>query len=96
MISIPITGQAYQALKARIPRIDERTPQGGNGKIRIWVDRKFVDRLLELRSSGESYSDVILRLTTKGDDRRRDMPTGHPSSVPLRLLVPMLPGTVPD
>jgi predicted CopG family antitoxin len=30
--------------------------------MRIWVDRKFVDRLLALRSSGESYSDVILRL----------------------------------
>jgi predicted CopG family antitoxin len=63
MISIPITDQAYEALKARIPRIDQaRTPQDGNGKMRIWVDRKFVDRLLELRSSGESYSDVILRL----------------------------------
>jgi hypothetical protein len=63
MISVPITGQAYEALKARIPRINQaRTPQGGNGKMRIWVDRKFVDRLLALRSSGESYSDVILRL----------------------------------
>ena len=63
MISIPITDQAYEALKARIPRIDEaRTPKGGNVKIRISVDRKFLDRLLELRGPGETYSDVIIRL----------------------------------
>jgi hypothetical protein len=63
MISIPITDRAYQALKARIPRIDQAlTPPGGNGKMRLWVDRKFIDRLLEVRSSGETYSDVILRL----------------------------------
>jgi hypothetical protein len=63
MISIPISDQAYEVLKARIPRIDQaRLPQGGNGKGRIWVDRKFIDRLLDLRSPGESYSDVILRL----------------------------------
>jgi hypothetical protein len=63
MISIPITDQAYQALKARINRIDQAlTPPGGNGKMRLWVDRKFIDRLLEVRSSGETYSDVILRL----------------------------------
>jgi predicted CopG family antitoxin len=62
MISIPISDQAYEVLKARIPRIDQaRLPQG-NGKTRIWVDRKFADRLLELRTSGESYSDLILRL----------------------------------
>ena len=30
--------------------------------MRIWVDRKFADRLLVLRGPGESYSDVILRL----------------------------------
>jgi hypothetical protein len=63
MISIPITHQACEALKARIPGIDQaRLSQGGNGTTRIWVDRKIVDRLLELRSAGESYSDVILRL----------------------------------
>jgi hypothetical protein len=63
MISIPITDQAYEVLKARIPRIDEaRTPQAWNGKTRIWIDRKFLDWLLARRSSGESYSDVILRL----------------------------------
>jgi hypothetical protein len=64
MISIPITEEADEALKTRMPRIDQaQTPEGRNGKMRIWVDRKFVDRLLELRLPGESYSDVIVRLT---------------------------------
>ena len=62
MISIPITEEAYEALKARMPRIDQApTSQGRNGQMRISLDRKFVDRLLELRRPGESYSDVILR-----------------------------------
>jgi hypothetical protein len=30
--------------------------------MRIWLDRKFVDRLQALRGPGESYSDVILRV----------------------------------
>ncbi len=63
MISIPITEEAYEALKARIPRIDQApTSKGRNGQMRISLDRKFVDRLLVLRGPGESYSDVILRL----------------------------------
>jgi predicted CopG family antitoxin len=63
MISIPITKEAYEALKARMPRIDEApTSQGRNGQLRISLDRKFVDRILELRRPGESYSDVIMRL----------------------------------
>jgi predicted CopG family antitoxin len=63
MISIPITEEAYEALKARMPRIDQApTSQGRNGQMRISLDRKFVDRLLQLRCPGESYSDVILRL----------------------------------
>jgi hypothetical protein len=31
-----------------------------DGLIRIWLDRKFVDRLAQMRGPGESYSDVIL------------------------------------
>jgi hypothetical protein len=31
-----------------------------------WVDRPFLDQILELRSPGESYSDVILRVATAG------------------------------
>ena len=67
MISIPITEEAYEALKARIPRIDEApTSQGRSGQLRISLDRKIVDRVLEFRRPGESYSDVILRLAAEG------------------------------
>ena len=45
--------------------------------MRISLDRKFVDRLF--RRSGESYSDVILRLAT----RPADVPSDIPSSKPL-------------
>jgi len=63
MINIPITEEAYEALKARIPRFNQvPTSRSRGGQMRIWLDRKFVDRLLELRSPGESYSDVIMRL----------------------------------
>jgi predicted CopG family antitoxin len=65
MISIPITDEAYEALKARNPGMDQdQTPRGRNGQLRIWVDRTFLDQLLELRHPGEGYSDVILRLAT--------------------------------
>jgi hypothetical protein len=35
------------------------------GEKLIWLDRSVVDRLRYLRGSGESYSDVILRLTAE-------------------------------
>jgi len=34
------------------------------GERHVWLERKFVDRLAAMRCPGESYSDVILRLTT--------------------------------
>ena len=39
MISIPITDEAYEALKARNPGINQdQTARGRNGQRRIWVD----------------------------------------------------------
>jgi hypothetical protein len=35
---------------------------GPDGLIRIWLDRKVVERLRQMRGPGESYSDVILWL----------------------------------
>ena len=40
----------------------------GLGGVRIWLEHKFVDRLRALRSPGESYSDVIIRLAEEEDD----------------------------
>jgi len=35
---------------------------GPDGQMRIWLDHAVFDRLRALRRSGESYSDLILRL----------------------------------
>jgi hypothetical protein len=63
MIAIPITAEAYGALKASLSELDNPAPSPGpDGLIRIWLDRAMVDRLGRLRGPGESYSDVILRM----------------------------------
>ena len=60
MIAITITPAAHQAIKASL--LGTVRP-GPGGLIRIWLARKFVDRLGQMRGPGESYSDMILRLT---------------------------------
>jgi hypothetical protein len=72
MISISITAEAYQAIKATLPEVAGSWPTQTDerGLIRIWLDRPFVDRLGQMRGPGESYSDVILRLA-KADLRGR-------------------------
>jgi hypothetical protein len=63
LISIPITDEAYEALKAINPWLDQdQTSRGRNGQLRIWVDRTFLDQLLAASNPGENYSDTILRL----------------------------------
>jgi hypothetical protein len=59
MISIAITPEAFEAIRATLPHSDAAPSRGPDGHIRIWLDRQFVDRLAQMR---ESYSDVILRL----------------------------------
>ena len=60
-IPIAITAEAYDAIKASLPGGWAR-PAGPDGLIRVWVYRKIADQLGELRGTGESYSDVILRI----------------------------------
>jgi hypothetical protein len=62
MISISITPEAFEAIRATLPHSDAPPSRGPDGLIRIWLDRKFVDRLGQMRGPGETYSDVILRL----------------------------------
>jgi hypothetical protein len=63
MIAITITPAAHQAIKASLLGTADATLRPGpDGLIRIWLDRKFVDRLAQMRGPGESYSDVIVRL----------------------------------
>ena len=62
MIAITITPAAYKVLKAVRPETDEALCAGKDGMIRVWLNRKFVDQLAEMRAKGESYSEVILGL----------------------------------
>jgi hypothetical protein len=55
MIAITITPAAHQAIKALLRRTADATLRPGpDGLIRIWLDRKFVDRLAQMRGPGES------------------------------------------
>ena len=61
MIAISITPAAHQAIKTSLLGTADATPRPGpDGLIRIWLDRKFVDRLRAMRGPGESYNDVTL------------------------------------
>ena len=63
MIAIAVTPAAHEAIKASLLGTADANPRPGpDGLIRIWLDRKFVDRLAQMRDPGESYSDVIIRL----------------------------------
>ena len=61
MIAITIAPAAYKALKV-MRRETCDAPAGADGMIRIWLDRKFADQLGQMKSPGESYSRIILRL----------------------------------
>jgi hypothetical protein len=66
MISISISAEAFEAIRATLLHSDAPPSRGPDGLIRIWLDRKVVDRLKAMRGPGESYSDVILRLAKAG------------------------------
>ena len=64
MIRISITAAAFEAIAATMPFGSagfEREPDA-KGERQIWLEPRFVDRLRAMRGTGESYSDVILRL----------------------------------
>jgi hypothetical protein len=62
MVSITITPAAYEAIRSTFLDLADALPAGLDGLIRIWLDRRFVDRLGQMRGPGESYSDGILQL----------------------------------
>ena len=63
MIAISVTPAAHQAVKSMLLGTSDASPRPGpDGLVKIWLDRKFVARLGQMRGPGESYSDVILRL----------------------------------
>jgi hypothetical protein len=62
MISISITPEAFESIRATLPHSDPPPSRGPDGLIRIWLDPKVADELGRARGPGESYSDVIIRL----------------------------------
>jgi hypothetical protein len=65
VVTISITAEAYAAISSTLPkgvRAEARLDEGGGFKITL--DRHTLDGLAALRGQGESYSDVIVRLTT--------------------------------
>ena len=66
MITISITAEAFEAIKATLPNGADVWPgePDGHGGFKIALNRRFVDRLRAMHGPGESYSDVILRLAS--------------------------------
>ena len=70
MIKIAITVEAFEAIARTLPlgSVGYEAEANERGERLIWLEAAMVDRLRAMRGSGESYSDVILRLI---EDRGR-------------------------
>ena len=65
MIRITISAAAFEAIASTLPSsVGYERIRAPNGEYHVWLEPRFVDRLRAMRSPGESYSDVILRLVT--------------------------------
>jgi hypothetical protein len=64
MIRISVTSAAVDAIASTLPlgSVSFEPASDTNGERLVWLDAGVVDKLAALRRSGESYSDVILRL----------------------------------
>jgi hypothetical protein len=68
MIRIAISQAAFDAIARTMPfgSVNFEAGVDDKGERYIWLPRAVVDRLRALRGSGESFSDVILRLASEG------------------------------
>ena len=64
MIRIAISVEAFEAIARTLPlgSVGYEAEANERGERLIWLERAVVDRLRAMRGSGESFSDVILRL----------------------------------
>ena len=63
MIRVALTDAAYDAIASALPKGAARLPmQPDRGQCFIQVEAAVVDRMRSMRRSGESYSNVLLRL----------------------------------
>ena len=62
-----ISEAAFEAICATLPlgNVGYENKTDEQGQRLIWLDRAMVDRLRAMRGPGESFSDVILRLTSE-------------------------------
>jgi hypothetical protein len=67
MVRIAISQAAFDAIARTLPlgSVSFENKTNEHGERLIWLEPRVVDRLRALRGPGESYSDVILRLTTE-------------------------------
>jgi hypothetical protein len=69
MVTISLTPAAFAAIEATLPKGSKaKIRPDGRGGYLVTLPNGVLDRLHSLRGSGESYSDVILRLSAS---RRR-------------------------
>jgi hypothetical protein len=91
MIKIAISQAAFDAIAATLPpgSVGYENETNERGERYVWLDHGVVNRLRAMRGQGESYSDVILRLSADAPGRivprgRRvrsapgSTPSGHP------------------
>jgi hypothetical protein len=64
MIAITISDEAYAAIAFTLPAGDPLQPF--DGQCKIWLPPAAVNHLRALRATGETFSDVILRLAARG------------------------------
>jgi hypothetical protein len=63
MVTISITAQAFEAIRATLPAISTAdTRPDGMGGFHITLPRDVLDMLKLIREPGESYSDVLVRI----------------------------------
>jgi hypothetical protein len=71
MIRIAITAAAFEAIKATLPlgSVGFEPEPDAKGERYVWLEEGWVNKLGAMRGPGESYSDVILRLSASAEGR---------------------------
>jgi hypothetical protein len=67
VIRIAISAEAFEAIAKTLPlgSVSYENASNEKGERYVWLDAKVVNQLRALRSPGESFSDVILRLVAE-------------------------------
>jgi hypothetical protein len=71
MIRIAIMSAAFEAIAAtlQLGSVGYEAEADANGERAIWLEPHVIAKLRAQREPGESYSDVILRLSAATDER---------------------------